>query len=311
MTSVKPGVRLSIAAPFAGLQNSRSGSRPVPWSTCSQTHEGSSLGCPRHRRRRPDKSSQAGVGPISGQGYLGAAPAPATGPKGWRGGPDSPSPAETPSPPPLSPASSQKGSGGGGRSGISRPTPLGCSPQGWYLRGSFHLRRYIPALALSLVIAPKGRSCPFKRQRAAATHPPSGNYARGGEVGFPADSFPVPLRAPAAPLSALPSSAKPGRGREGWTGAAPLRGAASPPPGWGQGAGTGPLRPAAGTSGRAPRRPGCAPGGGGGAAPARVLTAPTGCPRPRRWLRPARHSPWLAGSARARAPTRIPRRRRR
>lgn len=201
--------------------------------------------------------------------------------------------------------------GGGGRSGISRPTPLGCSPQGWYLRGSFHLRRYIPALALSLVIAPKGRSCPFKRQRAAATHPPSGNYARGGEVGFPADSFPVPLRAPAAPLSALPSSAKPGRGREGWTGAAPLRGAASPPPGWGQGAGTGPLRPAAGTSGRAPRRPGCAPGGGGGAAPARVLTAPTGCPRPRRWLRPARHSPWLAGSARARAPTRIPRRRRR
>lgn len=113
MTSVKPGVRLCIAAPFAGLQNSRSGSRPVPWSTCSQTHEGSSLGCPRHRRRRPDKSSQAGVGPISGQGYLGAAPAPATGPKGWRGGPDSPSPAETPSPPPLSPASSQKGSGGG------------------------------------------------------------------------------------------------------------------------------------------------------------------------------------------------------
>lgn len=234
------------------------------------------------------------------------------GAKGVERGSRLPKPGGDALPTPTQPRKLPKGKwGGGGRSGISRPTPLGCSPQGWYLRGSFHLRRYIPALALSLVIAPKGRSCPFKRQRAAATHPPSGNYARGGEVGFPADSFPVPLRAPAAPLSALPSSAKPGRGREGWTGAAPLRGAASPPPGWGQGAGTGPLRPAAGTSGRAPRRPGCAPGGGGGAAPARVLTAPTGCPRPRRWLRPARHSPWLAGSARARAPTRIPRRRRR
>lgn len=130
-------------------------------------------------------------------------------------------------------------------------------------------------------------------------------------MGISADSFPVPLRVPAAPLSVLVLSASPREGGWGRTSAAPLRGAASPRPGWGQGAGTGPLRPAAGTSGRAPRRPGCAPGGGGGFEPARVLTAPTGCPRPHRWLRPARHSPWLAGSARARAPTRIPRRRRR
>lgn len=82
-------------------------------------------------------------------------------------------------------------------------------------------------------------------------------------MGTPADTFSGPLRAPAAPLPALPCSANPPE--EGWgrTGAAPLRGAASPRPGWGQGEGTGPLRPAAGTSGRVPRLPGCAPGGGG------------------------------------------------
>lgn len=97
-------------------------------------------------------------------------------------------------------------------------------------------------------------------------------------MGSPPDTFPVPLRAPVAPLPALPRSASPREGRWGRTGAAPLRGAASPRPGWGQGAGTGPLRPAAGTSDRVPRRPGCARGGGGGAAPARVLTAPDGVP---------------------------------
>lgn len=138
-TSVKPGAGAGLAAPSAGLAGSgaaggpapgRGEDSPAPPGTCSQTHGGSSRGCPGPGRRRPDESSQAGVGPISGRGFPGAAPASATGPKG-RAGSDSPSPTETPSPPPPSPAGSRKGSGEEGEEGQKRhcsPDALGVQP---------------------------------------------------------------------------------------------------------------------------------------------------------------------------------------
>lgn len=144
---------------------------PAPSGTCSQTNGGSFQGCLEPRRRRPDQNSQAGVIPISGRGFPGAAPDPATGPKG-RAGSDSPSPTETPSPPPPSPAGSRKGSGEVGeerQKWHSSPNALGeqlsrMGPLGDPRRS----RGHILELALRRVIAPEGWSCPFKRQLAAS-----------------------------------------------------------------------------------------------------------------------------------------------
>lgn len=165
LTSVKPGARTSFAAPSAAGPHLDAGRHPAPWGTCSHNHGGSSRGCREHRRLRPEKSSQAGVGPISGRGFPGATPVSALGPKG-RVGSDTLIPTETPSPPPPSPAGSQKGSEGeeegrqkqhrspnalGGTAVKDSPLRLPCSSQG-----------YILGLALSGSLLPKGGVVPLR-----------------------------------------------------------------------------------------------------------------------------------------------------
>lgn len=134
-------------------------------------------------------------------------------------------------------------------------------------------------------VLPKGRAVP--RRGCWLPPPPPGSHAREAVGGC---GTLAPSRSghfPGSSRDASGTPAHPGPGQQGGWGrrsAAPLRGAASPWPGWGQGAGTGPLRPAAGTSGRVPRGRAAPRGGVGGTAPAPGANGrgPDGCPGPAR-----------------------------
>ena len=181
LTSVKPGAKPRLAAVSrtpgrAAGPHLGAGRHPRAVEHLLADPRGILPGLPRTQMAQAGRKFAGWGRPHLRRGIPGCSGSTRDRAEGARGGSDSPSPAETPSPPPPSPAGSRKGSGGGGgraEAASLAQRPWGAAVKGGRLGGPRTFRGYILGLALSRVTAPKGWSCPFKRQLAAPTSSPS------------------------------------------------------------------------------------------------------------------------------------------